>query len=132
MKSTQIKVVELSNEEMLNHTGKEYNPATWKQRVESMIARGAKFYEAKPDKHYSYSRFFTEYRIPEGLYFLNDFSPYSSSLTSHGFARAYIIDGEIFTKGFGKDGDERVVNTKEGRKWLVENICKHVMVTNCL
>lgn len=134
MKNTGIKVTELTNEEMLNHKEKEYNQSEWKKAVERMIEYNAKFYEAKPDEHFSYTRFFTTYKLDkEGLFLLNRFSAYSGSITDAGFTRAFVRDGEIFTNGFGDNGNKRIINTKEGRKWLAENICKYgTMVTNCL
>ena len=46
-------------------------------------------------------------------------------LTNNGFTRVIIVDGEIFTNGFGPNKDKVVINNKEGRKWLAENICQH-------
>lgn len=133
MKSTNIKVTELTNEEMLNHSDNAYNKSVWIERVNRMIEMGAKFYECKPDAVFSYSRFFTTYTISEGLNFLSSFSPYSAGLTSNGFIRAFIINGEIFKNGFGELGNARVVNNKEGRKWLADNICKHGgMISSCI
>ena len=132
MKSTKIKVIQLTNEQMLNHSANEYNPAIGIEMVKRYIDHNAKFYEAKPDAVYSYSRFFAEYKINEGLYFFKSFSPFCSALSNNGFVRAFIIDGEIFVNPFGANGNERVVNTKEGRKWLADNICKFgTMVTTC-
>ena len=71
MKSTGIKVILRSNEEMLNHDEKSYNESIWKEKVNRMIENGATFYEALSDKLYSYSRFFTVYKIEEGLILLN-------------------------------------------------------------
>lgn len=132
LKSTGIKVRELSNQEMLNHPASEYNRRIWEEKVNSMIILGAKFYVADPTESFKYERFFTTYKIKEGLFFISTFG-YSSGLTNRGFVMAYIFDGEIFTKGFGDEGKECIVNTKEGRKWLADNICKNnIMVTNCL
>jgi hypothetical protein len=131
MKTANIKITQLTNEEMLNHSSKEYNQSIWKQSVNRMIKFNANFYEAKPDELYSYSRFFTQYKTIEGLYFLSDYNPFSSSITSNGFRKAFIINGEIFTMGFGKERTEAVINNKEGRKWLKENICLQGIMITC-
>ena len=133
MKSTSIKVLEVSHEEMINHESRNYNSEIWDLRVEFMIKSRAKFYEAKPDNVFEYSRFYTQYKIKEGLIFLKRFSPYSSMLTSNGFVRAFIVEGEIFTHGWGEHGENCVENSTEGRKYLADNICKYgTMITNGL
>jgi hypothetical protein len=133
MKPTKIKVEKLTTEQMLSHKEQEYNPAIWKQQVRIMIEKhNAVFYECKPDRIFQYTRFFAEYKI-DGLHFLTQWSPFSSSLTDNGFTRAMILDGEIYTQGFGASQQQRVSNDKAGRKWLAENICKHgEMVTTSL
>lgn len=132
MKSTGVKVVELTNEEMLNHKSQEYNPTEWKRGVKRMIDIGAKFYESKPEAGRSWTEFYTIYTIPEGLKFLSNFSPYSSMLTNDGFKRAFVIDGEIWVNGFGPEGTQSVVNNKQGRKWLKESMCAHgIAITSC-
>jgi len=130
MKNSKIKVQPLSIEEMLNHKSSEYNPTEWVKSVKRYMDLGANFYESKPDEIYDYTRFFITYKI-DGLYFFSKFSDYSGSLTNNGFVRAFIIGGEVFTRGFGPDCDKRINNSKEGRKWLSQNVCAQgVMITN--
>lgn len=135
MKHTGIKVTEVSIETMLNDKeNSAYNPSVWAQRVKDFAKyKNVKFYIRPKDEIFSYDKFFVSYTIEEGLNFLSEWSAFHSSITNNGFKRACIIDGEIVTSGFGKDGEECIKNSREGRKWLVDNICKYgVMVTNSL
>lgn len=127
-----MKVIKLTTEEILNNDVKLYNESEWK----AIIARyskheGVQFFMSPKNDIYAYDRFFAVYKINEGLILLNNVS-YSSSLSNAGFTRAIISENEITFKGFGTDGKERVTNTKEGRKWLVDNLCKYGVVVTTL
>ena len=132
-KDLKLKVTELTLEEMLSHPSQEYNPSTWKNDVMQMSKKyNARFYQAPADHIFSYPRFFTKYSIPEGLNFFSPYNPFSSSLTSNGFTRIFIDEeGNVFSTGFGETGNERVIKTPKGRKWLAENLCKYgVMISS--
>ena len=127
MKTTGIKVKEVSAQDMLNNEAEAaYNPTEWKKGVTKMAQlKNIKFYEGEKNEHYKYSRFFVSYTLPEGLNIFTRWSPFSSMLTNNGFTRVIIVDGEIFTNGFGPNKDKVLINNKEVRKWLAENICQH-------
>lgn len=135
MKPTGIKVTPVSVETMLNDKeNAAYNPAIWKESVNRYAKyQNVQFYISPKNDAYAYDRFFVSYTIPEGLNFLSQWNAFSAGLTSNGFKRAFINNGEIFTNGFGEDGKQCVTNSKEGRKWMKDNLCKYgVLVTNCL
>ncbi len=127
MKTTGIKVTEVSAQDMLNNESEAaYNQTEWKNGVTKMAQlKNIKFYEGEKNEHYKYARFFVSYTLPEGLNIFTSWNPFSSMLTNNGFTRVIIVDGEIFTNGFGPNKDKVVINNKEGRKWLAENICQH-------
>lgn len=103
MKSTGIKVVQLTSEEMLNHEAKEYNPKVWEKRINSLLKLEALFYIEQADRG-RFKRFYVSYKIHEGLHFLSDFTPYINTLTSNGFVKAFIVNNflENFYKKLGK------------------------------
>lgn len=127
MKTTGIKVKEVSAQDMLNNEAEAaYNPTEWKKGVTRMAQlKNVKFYEAEKNEHYRYARFYVSYTLPEGLNIFAPWSPFLSSLTNNGFKKIIIIDGEIFVKGFGPEDDMFIINNKDGRKWLAEIVCKH-------
>jgi hypothetical protein len=134
MKSTKIKVIEVTVDEMLADTeNSAYNPAIWTERVKAMTKYGSvKFYKAGPDYGFKYDRFFVSYIIPEGLHLFRDFTPFCAGLTNRGFSKCFVIDGEIFIQLFNfSDKTEGVIkNCKEVRKFLKDNVCsKGIMVT---
>lgn len=132
MKKTNIKVKQLTAEEILNHKEQAYNPTTWKKRVSEMLNKyNATFYEVV-NKEKGYTEFYTAYKLAdEKLFLFNNFSAYSSMMVGSGFKRVFIIDGEINVIGFGLNQDQSIVNDKVGRKWLAENICAYdVMISN--
>ncbi len=108
----------------------EYNRAVWTEKVNRYLALGAEFFQVKGE-----DTFYVKYKIREGLIFFSEITMHSM-LHSGGFTRVIIFphgcgNFEVSYKGFGDSGKERVVNTREGRKWLVDNICKYgTPVTN--
>lgn len=141
MKNTVI-VIERTKQEMLNHKERAYNPSEWDKAINRKYERFPmiRFFEALPDENFAYSRFFIQYElVDEGLKLMSRFSAYSASLTSNGFVRAILLPlsgenmYEIFTRGFNEDGKACVKNTKEGRKWIVDNLSKYgVYVTTSI
>jgi hypothetical protein len=125
MKPTGIKVIEVSADFVKAHSCREYNPKEWDNTVNRFNKyKDVKWYYAEPQGGYAYERFYCEYTIEEGLRIFNKVS-YSSCLSGGGFIRIVIINGEIYRNGFGVEGNDSIVNTKEGRKWLRDNICKY-------
>lgn len=132
MKSTGIKVNPVTVEDMFNdEENAAYNPSIWKKSVERYAKmQNVQFYRADKDELYSYQRFFVSYEL-DGMSILKQWNAFSSTLTNNGFRTAFIIDGEIFTKAFGQNGELCIKNCPEGIKWLKENICKYgVLITN--
>lgn len=133
MKNTGIKITKRTIEEMLNDTDNaSYNPATWKERVLAYAKyKNVQFYIRPKDQVFSYDRFYVSYEIPEGLYLFGQWSAFHSCIHNGGFKRIIIIEDEIVVNAFGKDKTESVINNKEGRKWLKENLCAFgIMVSN--
>lgn len=132
MKNTGIKVTEVTREFVReNPDNVAYNARVWYEKVDGYAKYAdVKFYHAAPQNGTAYDRFYVQYKIGEGLFLFGSLAM-TSSLTNAGFARVVVINGEIQVNGFGNDGSERVVNNREGRKWLVDNLCKYgVVVTN--
>jgi hypothetical protein len=147
-----ITMTEVTAEQVINSSAKEYNPRVWTERVLSYNKReGAEFFKDSEEDE----TFYVKYKIAEGLVLFSEIN-YHSCLHNGGFTQMLIVYGKYVTPegladlnqiprlktltasnavaykyGFGKEGKQRVTNSKEGRAWLVNNICKHgVAVTN--
>jgi hypothetical protein len=146
MKSTGIKIKEVTQEFVAAHEYGSYNRSIWKQTVKDYAKyKDVKWYISEADSETGYTEFYCQYTIEEGLRFLGKVS-FSSSITNRPFKRAFIVFpiinwdthelsdvGEIFTKGFGDDEKSGIVNSRQGRKWLVKNICSlGIAVSNSL
>lgn len=141
-------IIEVTAEEIINSSAREYNPAIWEEKVLSYSKyKGVQYFKDMDENE----KFYVKYGIKEGLIFFSEIS-YVSCMHSGGFTRLLIVEGRYapselredsrfakitpttciaYKRGFGEDGESRVVNSKEGRKWLVDNICKYgVAVTN--
>ena len=131
MKNTQTSVLPQSFEQMINNLdAAAYNPTIWADAVNRVSKyENCQFHLSPKNDIWQYDRFFVSYTI-NGINLFKTFDPFCSCLSSNGFTRLFVIDGNIFTRGFGDDGSKRVTNSKEGRKWLSENICKYgILVT---
>jgi hypothetical protein len=155
--TTNLIITETTVEQIINdENANAYNPSTWKERTTSYLKyEDVRFYKSEGLNDYNEHDYFVAYTTKEGLRFWSQIS-YTSCLHNGGFTRMIIVDGKYMTeelikqtssdpnfkglttnnlvaykRGFGKDQDQRVTNSKEGRKWLAENICKYgTAVTN--
>ena len=97
-----MKAQVLTTDEIRNCSGRNFNPWTWDENINSMIDKYTDviFYLVKADEIYSYDRYFVEYTLPEGLRLFGSFG-YSSSITNGGFYRldktAVTEDGRNFS-----------------------------------
>jgi hypothetical protein len=119
-------IIEVTAEQVLASSAGDYNPGVWREKVERYQKLGAKFYQSCTEGEVFYV---THWLKEEGLLFLRELTMYSV-LSCAGFTRAIIRDDELGNttlelKGFGPENKVRVANSKEGRRWLAENICKH-------
>ena len=119
-----MKISELTTEQLLNDSRREYNPQAWEKMVNSYLKyEGTKFYiQRKEESVYNYDKHYAVYTIPEGIRFLSEIG-YSGCLHSGGFAQAIITEsGEVVLREFrtpdGKTG--RIVNNKQGRQTMAK------------
>lgn len=138
MKKENLNLKVVSLEEMKKHESGNYNREVWLEKIDRILSydKDAVFYIQEKDPVFSYDRFFVTYKIEsEGLLMFTDFG-FSSSINSIGFIRIHITkNGEVYTFKFESEEGEffRVKNSKEGRKWLSENVCsKGFYITNKL
>lgn len=127
MRNTGIKIFEICTNAVLNDKkSASYNPAIWRNSVTRYADMGAQFYTtggATPNYYVKYSA--------DGLTFFKEFYPFIKVLSGYGFTRVVIINGEICENGFGADGNGRIPNNDDGRKWLRDNVCAcGVMISN--
>ena len=121
MMKLQMQVKELSLEEVLNHSKKEYNSYEWVKTVKSYLKYGdVKFYERVNGPH-SYDEIFVVYTLQEGLRLFGGVN-YSSCLSSGGFCKVYINDNRVFSSLFEEVAKEpfRAAKTNKNRKALVK------------
>jgi hypothetical protein len=132
MKTTGITVTEVSSEFVKKHSCRSYNSKLWEEIINRFDKYGkTKWYHAPAQGGYAYDRFYAQYTIPEGLMLFSEIG-YSSSLSGSGFVKVAILNGEINKRYFGEN-NESIKNTKEGRAWLKDNVCKYgVAISNCI
>lgn len=134
MKNTQIKLTPVSIETMLNDKeNSSYNVSVWNEKVNS-YSKYAKcqFYLVPKDECFTYDRFYVSY-VADGIYFFSKWSAFSSCISSNTFKKAFVIDGQLFSMGFGLDRTKGIVNTKEGRAWIRKELTSlNIMVSNCI
>lgn len=131
-----MKAQKLSEEQVLNHSHREYNPSAWTKVVERYRKYSdVEFYLAEgKDNGYGYDQFFVVYTLPSGIRFLNALS-YSSMLSNSPFGRADIFaDGDGYytlSRGCFYDQDGKAVyiaNTTNGREFMAERSTKYGLV----
>lgn len=114
-----------------------YNPTEWKRRVESYLKyNNVEFFQSHSLNEYNEYDYYVKYQLRDGLIFFSQIS-FTSCLHNGGFTRVILQPHEndssilMFKKGFGENGNERVINNPVGRRWLRDNVCKYgVAVTN--
>jgi len=119
----EMTVKELSLEEVLNHSKKEYNSYEWVRTVKGYLKYGdVKFYERVNGPH-SYDEIFVVYTLDEGLRLMNSVS-YSSCLSNAGFVKVYFgPKGEVMSSMFEIMTEKkpfRAAKTNQNRKALVK------------
>lgn len=119
-----MKISELTTEQILNDSRREYNPQAWEKMVNSYLKyENTKFYiQRKEDSVHDYDKHYAVYTIPEGIRFLAEIG-YSGCLHNGGFAQAIITEsGDVILREFrtpdGKTG--RIVNNKQGRQTMAK------------
>lgn len=134
---TKLVVKKITVEQMLDRPEKAYNPKTWKESIERVTKyKDHQFYVMDPDGVFSYAMFYHSYVAPSGLYLFNDFSAYSSCLTSNGFCIVCIDEeGKVHRNLFKnlEDVAGYAENTPANRKMIIEKISSvGVMVSNSI
>jgi hypothetical protein len=131
-----MKLKPMTEEEILNHEIRNYNPQEWTKTVKRFTGNftDVQFYEWIDSPH-SYKSFFATYTIPEGIKLFGEVS-YTTVITSNGFKRVFIEpDGIVATSLFrGPDGFEGLAeNCPSNRKLLaIESINRGTIFTNCI
>lgn len=93
-----MKAIKLTTEEILNGSGKDYNPSEWTRIVNRFASYdNCKFYLIPANEVYSYDRYFASYNV-DGFNFFKSVS-YSSSLTNGGFYVCNILEGFAIENG---------------------------------
>ena len=91
----------LTATEIRNDESRDYNPREWDKVIDRFLAyRDAEFFKI-PN---GYDRFYAVYTLSDGMRVMNSLG-YSSSLTSGGFAEAFIFE---FDENFNYYDDGRV------------------------
>ncbi len=120
----EVLTVQKITEAEIRQMGREYNAFAWDKIIDRKAKLGADFYLAKADgKAYTYDRYFSVYKIEEGIIFFNQVS-YSAGLSNRGFCQIIINDNGKVSRVLLKDanGNEgRCENDIPNRKIMAEN-----------
>ena len=135
---TNLTVIKISSDEMIDSIDGSYNISIWNKRVNDYLKfKNVQFYYAdKVAGVYDYKRFFVSYITPENLFFFNEFNAFSASLTNNGFCKVSIdengdVHTELFKSAAGKEGYAE--NCKENRRLFALTLTPiNVMVSNCI
>lgn len=111
-------VKELSIQEAIDHTQREYNPAIWEKTIKGYQNLNPIFYEKTSNLH-GYPEIFVMYTSTEGINFVNRLG-YSASLTNGSFCEVFINGNELKTlEPLLRDGKDYLVpNNKAGREYM--------------
>lgn len=94
-----MKAIKLNTDEILNGSGKDYNPSEWVRIVNRFASyENCKFYLIPANEVYIYDRYYASYTTNEGLNLFSSVS-YSSSLTNGGFYVCNILEGFTIENG---------------------------------
>jgi hypothetical protein len=90
-----LSVDELSIDQIRSEN-REYNAKEWDKTIDRFSKYpNVKFYVARPQRGYDYSRYYATYETPEGINFLGEVS-YSSCLSNTGFCVISIMTGTMY------------------------------------
>lgn len=95
----------MTAEEIRNDKARDYNPREWDKVIDRFITyRETEFFKLPEGNGYGYDRFYAVYTLSDGMRVMNSVG-YSSSLSSGGFAEAFIFE---FDQNFNHYDDGRV------------------------
>lgn len=111
-------VQELTIQQVINHTQREYNPREWEKMIKGYEKLNPTFYE-KTSNLNGYPEIFVMYTSSNGINFLNRLS-YSASLTNSSFCEVFIDGNELKTlEPILQDGKDYLVpNNKAGQEYM--------------
>lgn len=123
-KNNEVLKLETLTADQIRNENREYNPTEWDNIINRYLKyKNLTFYVARPQRGYSYNRYYAVYEIPEGIILLGSVS-YSSCLSNNGFCRVTIGPDGTLRKFFLKDqtGKEGYcVNDKANRRIMAGN-----------
>lgn len=113
-----MNVREITIEEAMNHSEKEYNESVWKSSIRNFLQflefGDVKFYERTDDCR-RYDEVYVEYTIKEGIRFFKQIS-YSLCISDAGFLKVNIEGDDVSTEYCIEKF--LIANNKDGRSWM--------------
>ena len=105
MRPNSKKAFRLTVEQMRADERREYNPREWDKMIDRYLKyKDVEFIKLPQGDGYGYDRHYAIYTLPSGMRVVNAAS-YSSSLTSGGFAEAFVFE---YDENFNRYEDNRV------------------------